>query len=421
VRQRQVVRGAGAALAALCATFAAVVAMAVASPASATAAGPSLSVRTAVLIEKSTGQRLFGVSPDKQVLVASTTKLMTALLTLEHVHQLGTFFTQPNYYAPAADAQIGLVPGERMSVHDLLLALLLPSAADAAEDLAFNVGHGSVAHFVGMMNARARQLGLRHTHYASPIGADSPKNYSSASDLVKLASYELSHSAYFKRVVAQSHALLRTGNHPRFVVNRNTLVGRVPWIKGVKTGHTSGAGYVLVGSGTRGGMTLLSAVTGTASESARDANTFALLSWGFDHFRLVTPVHAGEVLARPTVRDQPGLHATVIAASAFTRVLKRTARVRLRVVVPQQLAGPLRRHAVVGRVLVLENGRPIARIPLLLAQRLKAVSPFTLAARFITRPFTLVLLALALIALVSLAGVWRGRSRGRDRAGPEPA
>jgi serine-type D-Ala-D-Ala carboxypeptidase (penicillin-binding protein 5/6) len=353
--------------------------------------------------------------------VASTTKLMTSLLTLEHVHRLGRTFPQPDYYAPAADAQIGLVPGERMSVHDLLLALLLPSAADAAEDLAFNVGHGSVAHFVGMMNARARELGLRHTHYASPIGADSPENYSSASDLVKLAGYELAHSAYFARVVAQPHALLRTGNHPRFVLNRNTLVGRVPWINGVKTGHTSGAGYVLVGSGTRGGMTLLSAVTGTASESARDANTFALLSWGFDHFRLVTPVEAGSVLARPTVRDRPGTHAAVIAAATFTRVVGRTARVNVRVEVPHQLAGPLKRHAIVGYFVVLENGRPIARIPLLLARRLKAVSPLTLAARFITRPFTLLLLAVVLVVAIGLVGVWRGRSRGRDRAGPEPA
>jgi serine-type D-Ala-D-Ala carboxypeptidase (penicillin-binding protein 5/6) len=417
VRSKQFGRGVGSALAALCV----LVAIAVASPASAVAAGPSLSVRTAVLIEKSTGQRLFEIAPDEQVPVASTTKLMTALLTLEHVHHLGTMFTQPSYYAPAADAQIGLVPGERMSVHDLLLALLLPSAADAAEDLAFNVGHRSVARFVGMMNARARELGLRHTHYSTPIGVDSPENYSSASDLVKLASYELSHSAFLKRAVAQPHALLRTGSHRRLVLNRNTLVGRVPWINGVKTGHTSGAGYVLVGSGTRGGMTLLSAVTGTASESARDANTFALLAWGFDHFRLVTPVRADEVLARPAVRDRPGFHAAVIAAGTFTHVVSRTAHLRLRVELPRQLVGPLRRHAVVGRVVVLENGRPIARIRLLLAQRLAAVSPLTLAARFITRPFTLVLLALVLVAAVGLAGVWRGRSRGRDRAGPEPA
>jgi serine-type D-Ala-D-Ala carboxypeptidase (penicillin-binding protein 5/6) len=417
VRASRVARAAIVALAALCA----VAGLAAVRPAGARAAGPALSVRAAVLIEKSTGQRLFGIDPDKRVLIASTTKLMTALLTLEHVHHLNTTFTQANYYAPAADAQIGLVPGERMSVHDLLLALLLPSAADAAEDLAFNLGHGSVARFIGMMNARARQLGLVHTHYATPIGADSPENYSSASDLVKLAGYILEHSHFFARVVALPHAVLHSGNHPRFILNRNDLVGRIPWINGVKTGHTSGAGYVLVGSGTRGGMTLLSAVLGTSSEASRDANTVAILSWGFDHFRLLTPVHAGEVLARPTVRDRPGVHAPVIAGTSFSRAVPRSAHVRLRIVVPAQLAGPLERHAVVGRVVVLENGRPVARIPLLLSQRLAAVSPLTLAARFITRPFTLVLLALLLVAAVGLAAAWRGRTRARDRPGPEPA
>ena len=81
---------------------------------------------------------------------------MTALITLEHVDQLGQVFTEPDYYPAAEDSQIGLVPGERMSVHDLLIAMLLPSADDAAEDLAYNVGHGSVGRFVGMMNAEAR-------------------------------------------------------------------------------------------------------------------------------------------------------------------------------------------------------------------------------------------------------------------------
>jgi serine-type D-Ala-D-Ala carboxypeptidase (penicillin-binding protein 5/6) len=308
-----------------------------------------------------------------------------------------------------------------MSVHDLLLALLLPSADDAAEDLAFNVGRGSVTRFIGMMNARARELRLHQTHYSTPIGLDTPGNYSSASDLVRLASYLLSHSSFFARVVALRHAVLHTGDHTRSVVNRNDLVGRIPWINGVKTGHTSGAGYVLVASGTRGGMTLLSAVLGTPSEASRDSNTLALLGYGFSHFRLLTPIHVGAVLARPPVRDRPGFRADVIAAHSFVRVIRRTTHVGVRVDVPRQLVGPLRMHAVVGTAVVLADGRPLARVPLLLAHRLPAVSPLTRAARFITRPFTLVLLSVVLVAAIGAAGAWRLRSRGKDRAGPEPA
>ena len=300
------VRFAVGAASALCLTAAAAAGPVAVASAS---APPSLGVRAAILIEQSTRQRLDGVNPDERMPIASATKLMTALITLEHVHHLGVMFTQNNYYPAAVDSQIGLVPGERMSVHDLLLALMLPSADDAAEDLAFNVGHGSIGRFIAMMNIRARELGLRHTHYSTPIGLDTPGNYSSAADLVKLASYVLLHSRYFARIVALPHAVLYTGNHTRVIANRNTLVGRVPWINGVKTGHTSGAGYVLVASGTRNGMTLLSAVLGTSSEASRDANTMALLTYGFDNFRLQTPVRAGAVLASPTVKDRPGVHA----------------------------------------------------------------------------------------------------------------
>jgi D-alanyl-D-alanine carboxypeptidase (penicillin-binding protein 5/6) len=353
--------------------------------------------------------------------IASTTKLMTALLTLEHVHRLSRMFTQNDYVPAAVDSQIGLSPGERMSVHDLLLAMLLPSADDAAEDLAYNVGNGSVGYFVAMMNVRARQLGLTRTHYSTPIGLDTPGNYSSASDLVRLARFLLIHHPFFARVVAMPGAALLSGDHVRTVANRNDLVGRVPWINGVKTGHTLGAGYVLVGSGTRGKMTLISAVLGTSSASDRDANTLALLGYGFSTFRIATPVVAGMVLARPTVRDRPGVRASVFAATTFTRVVRKSAHITLRVEVPRELTGPLRRHAVVGTVLVLSGGRTIARIPLLLTTALAAVSPFAIAARYITRPFTLSMLAVLLLAALAFTMYRRERTRGRAETGPEPA
>src|SRR5262249_6613484 len=149
------------------------------------------------------------------------------------------------------------------------------------------------------------------------------------------------------------------------------------------------AGYVLVGSGTQHGMTLLSAVLGTDSEASRDANTLALLDYGFSHFHLRTPVTAGSVMARPTVKDRPGVRVPVIAARTLTRVLPRGAAVRTRVEVPHQLAGPLARHAVVGTIVVRAHGKTIARIPLLVSRRLVPVSPLAIAARFITRPITL--------------------------------
>ncbi|MDQ6817191.1 MAG: D-alanyl-D-alanine carboxypeptidase [Actinomycetota bacterium] len=372
--------------------------------------GPRLSASAAALVEESTGQRLYGQSSRTELAIASTTKLMTALIALEHVHRLSTEFIQNNYVPAPADSQIGLLPGQRMSVHDLLIALLLPSADDAAEDLAYNVGHQSVSRFVAMMNVRARQLGLKHTHYSTPIGLDTPGNFSTASDLVKLARYVLQAQPFFRRVVALPAASLRTGP-VRYVLNRNTLVGRVPWINGVKTGHTLDAGYVLVGSGTRGGMTLISSVLGTTSESSRNSNTLALLSWGFANFHLLEPVRAGMVMAKPTVRYSPGKHATVVAASDFVHVFRKSSAVRVRVKVPSELAGPIARGARVGTAYVLERGRIVATVPLLLARGLPAVSVLTIAAEFLIRPATLLAVVLLLCAALGAVMLWRQRSR----------
>jgi serine-type D-Ala-D-Ala carboxypeptidase (penicillin-binding protein 5/6) len=386
-------------------------------PADASTPMPGAGARAAALIDAGSGEQLYGRSANSREAIASATKLMTALVTLEQVHGLGVMFTQNGYRSAAEDSQIGLVPGERMSVHDLLIALMLPSADDAAEDLAFNVGHGSVARFVQMMNARARRLGLVHTHYSTPIGLDTPGNYSSASDLVKLARYLLRTSPFFKRVVALKSAVLHTGNHVRTVVNRNDLVAKVPWVNGVKTGHTLQAGYVLVGSGTKNGMTLISAVIGTPDEAVRDASTLSLLNYGFANFAVRTPVHKGEVLARPSVKGRDKLRVAVIAGATFTQLFARTARPHLRVNVPQQLTGPLERHARVGTVVVVSRGRVLKRVPLVVARAVPGPSSALGGLGFVTRPFTLVSLVALLVVAIGLAVFWRGRIRGR-RAKP---
>jgi serine-type D-Ala-D-Ala carboxypeptidase (penicillin-binding protein 5/6) len=398
-------------------TVAAGAALAVAAapvPAAKAAAPPRLSARAAEVVVAGTGQELYGYGENRQAAIASTTKLMTALITLERV-SLKKVFAQNDYYPESGDSQIGLVPGERMSVHDLLVALLLPSADDAAEDLAYNVGHGSVARFVTMMNGRAGQLGLTHTHYSTPSGLDTPGNYSTAGDLLKLARFVLSEQPFFARTVALPRATLATGPE-HHVTNRNDLVGRYAWINGVKTGHTLQAGYVLVGSGKRNGLSLLTVVLGTPSESVRDRDTLALLSYGFANFHPVTPVRAGAVLARPTIKYQTGTHAQLVAASTLTRVVSRSTRIRLRVNAPSQLTGPIAQGAQEGTVVVLADGRPIARIPLLLAHALPAVSSLTVAANYLSRGSTLLVLILLVCAAVGAMLFHRQRTRAQAAA-----
>jgi D-alanyl-D-alanine carboxypeptidase (penicillin-binding protein 5/6) len=228
---------------------------------------------------------------------------------------------------------------------------------------------------------------------------DTPGNYSSATDLDRLAAYDRAHSAFFRRIVDLPAATLRTGP-ARYVVNRNDLVARYRWINGVKTGHTNDAGYVLVGSATRWGMTLIGSVLGTNSETARDDSALALLDYGFSAFHLDRAIRPGQVLARPA-EQYSSRHAVVIAQHPFSFVVAKTTRVRVTLRVPKELSGPMPRHAAVGEAIVYAGRRVAGRVRLILARALPAVSPVAKAAQILIRPSTLLLLMLAIGALVA--------------------
>src|SRR3954471_2850273 len=206
---------------------------------------PAIGAPSAIVIDARTGERLWARNADDSRAIASTTKLMTAMVTLQRTAPRDVF-AMPPYPVSVAESRLGLRTGERMTVHDLLRAMMLPSANDAAYDLAVNIA-GSKAAFVRMMNAQARRLGLTGTHYSTPVGLDDPRNYSTAYDLAKLAAYDLRNKT-FARIVNLPSARLSSGAHRRIVVNRNTLVRRYGFVDGVKTGHTVRAGYVLVGA-----------------------------------------------------------------------------------------------------------------------------------------------------------------------------
>jgi serine-type D-Ala-D-Ala carboxypeptidase (penicillin-binding protein 5/6) len=355
---------------------------------------PRINVRAAALIDAGTGQQLYGLHAGDELAIASTTKLMTALVVLQHA-RLGRVFTAPPLELAAEDSQIGLGAGQKMTVGDLITAMMLPSADDAAYDLAYNVGGHSVGRFVGMMNAEATRLGLSHTHYSTPVGLDTPGNHSTADNLVALAQYVLRTQPFFRHVVGLPSARIRVSGRPRIVTNLNTLVGRVPWVNGVKTGHTLDAGYVLVGSGHRDGMSLISAVLGATSESAREQDTLTLLKWGFDNFRPVSAVTAGHAVASRPVKGRDGLRVALIAENSFKRVLPRSAHVTTVVRAPRELRGPLRKGAVAGTILVNEGRVTLDTIPLRLARAVPA-PPASLSPTTIAGPFTLVLLVLVL-------------------------
>jgi D-alanyl-D-alanine carboxypeptidase (penicillin-binding protein 5/6) len=375
-------------------------------PVSAAAASPpKLDAKAWILIDPRDDSVLASKSPNKRLPIASTTKLMTAYLALKHLKP-NQMIAAPAYHPSAsAEIELGLRPGERMRVRDLLYGLLLPSASDAAATLAVGVS-GSIPAFVTAMNRAARQLGLSDTSYANPIGLDDPDNYSSARDLVTLASILL-RNPLFARIVNTPSATLHSGDHPRVVTSRDTLLGDAPWINGVKTGHTLGAGYVLVGSGTKASTTLISAVLGTPDEATRDADTLKLLDYGFSLFHPVQPVRQGQQLADPNL-DYRSDHLSLVARESLPINVRQGQRVATHVTAPDQVSGAVRRGQVLGRVTVTVDGKPAAGSPLVAARAVGAATTFDKVRSTVQNPFVLIGLG-AIVIVVGLLLTLRGR------------
>jgi len=409
-------RSAGAAVLALLAVLAAL-----AVPGSAAAqrgkgpTPPRVQAPSAILVEPTTGDVVFQRRASSRRAIASATKLMTALIVLERTTLQDRLSVVP-YAAAPVESVAGLRAGERLTVADLLRALLLASANDAAATLSMRVA-GSREAFVRLMNQRARELGLQATRFTNPIGLDNPNNHSSAEDLVKLTLI-LRRNSFFTETVDRSRAVLRSGARPRTVLNRNTLIGSEPFVNGVKTGRTQAAGYVLVGSATRDGVTVLSAVLGDPTEAARNRDTLGLLRFGLRAYRSLLPVTRGQELGRAALRYGDG-EVPLVASTTIRRTARRDERITLRVVdAPSRVEGPLPRGSRAGTVLVRQRGRTVARVALVTGADVAEATITERLRDYLARPGSLVLVGLLLLCsllLVLLRRRLMARDRNRDR------
>ena len=206
---------------------------------------PEVQARAALLIDNATGLVLYEKNADESLPMASLTKIMTAVMILEH-HQLDEVVTISSNYADLEGVKIFLHQGEQMTVGSLLQALLLPSAGDAAMALA-EYHSGSVEAFVEEMNQRAKSLNLMHTHFKNPVGLDEEGHVSTASDLAQLARYAMHFSA-FRNIVNQPSAAIESvdGRFSYALTNTNRLLASYLDVLGIKTGTTDEAGESVI-------------------------------------------------------------------------------------------------------------------------------------------------------------------------------
>ena len=292
---------------------------------------PRVKAGAVLLADEQTGQVLFSRAANRPRAMASTTKVMTALLALERLDQRRTVVigTEPT---TVGEESLELRKGERFTVHQLLVGLLVKSANDAAVALADAVD-GSAAKFVGRMNQRAAQLGLRETHYVTPYGLDRPGHHTSARDLARLWEVAM-RRADFRSLVSMRSGQLPGASPQRKFVNTNQLLGSYPWVVGGKTGFTADAGRCLVASASRGGRRLVAVALGS-TDAFPDVR--ALFDYGFSAFDWVRLAQRGQAV---TLAAPGGAATTYQARSDTDALVRRDLLAKLTLAPPMKLVAP---------------------------------------------------------------------------------
>ena len=337
------------------------------------AAGPpAVNAKAYVVVDGRTGEVLAARNAHARVPIASITKLMTVLLTLERSKLGDTVSVRPSA-AGVGESSIGLRAGERLTVRDLLEGALIQSANDAAYALAGAGGGGDVSRFVRAMNAKARALRLRETRYVRPDGLDAPGEYSSAADVTRLARI-LMHKPAVREIVKQRTASIAGG---RTLHTWNDLLGTFPGLIGVKTGHTGAAGWCEVAAVRRPGVSLYATILGSPTREQRNADLAALLRWGLSRYRVESVIGEGRTYALAETGYGRG-PLQLVAASRARRAIRVDRPLRARVVAAAAVGLPVRAGQRLGTIRVYDGKRLLAARPLVAA---RAVSRPSLAAR----------------------------------------
>ena len=313
----------------------------------------AVSARHAYVLDAVTGRVIYEKAPEEQSLIASTTKIMTALIVCEQCNVLDRMRI-PKEAVGIEGSSMYLQEGEVLTLQELLYGLMLSSGNDAAVALAIYCG-GTVEGFVGLMNDKARNLGLKDTHFENPNGLDAPGHASTARDLAVLSAYAMENPIFYKTVSARA---VKIGD--RYLTNHNKLLWRVEGADGVKTGYTKAAGRILVSSATRQGRRLI-AVT---IDDPDDWNDHAqLLEEGFSRYSVRQVLKKGDRVGELAVAGGEDRRVTVLAAEDFSYAIAGDESTQLALPGPGFVYAPAVEGADAGFVYVLIGGKAVGKVP----------------------------------------------------------
>ena len=323
----------------------------------------ALSAEKAILLDAVSGKVIYEKNADQQSLIASTTKIMTALVVCEQCNVLDRMRI-PKEAVGIEGSSMYLQEGEILTIQELLYGLMLRSGNDAAVALAIYCG-GTVEGFAQLMNDKARSLGMNDSHFVNPNGLDAPEHYASARDLATLAAYAMENPIFQKTVSAKS---IKIGE--RYLTNHNKLLWRVEGADGVKTGYTKAAGRILVSSANRQGRRLIG-VTINAPDDWNDHTR--LLEEGFKRFRVARIITKGDCVGTVEIAGGQEGSVRLLAGENFEFAMAEGENVEFVPSGPGFVYAPVVMGADAGFMHIRIEGKTVGKIPLIYGETVETM------------------------------------------------
>lgn len=333
-------------------------------------AAPKVQAGSAILVDPYTGQTLFALNPDVRRPQASTTKIMTTLLALEQ----GNLQDRVKAHVGVEKiptSSLHLTAGEELSLEDLLYAVMIRSANDAAVVVARHIG-GSEKGFLDMMNARAQAIGMFNTSFKNPNGLHAQGHYSTARDLALLAREAIGNDIFNQIASTRSRTIDRPNSPDKLLLARHRYLKNYQWADGIKSGYTRQARYCYVGSATRDGQRLVSVALRSENSGG---DTIAMMEYGFNNFKRLTLAEQGApVVTFSDSAASPGEFTASTSAPLNVWTPPQAKQVTLRAEVPA-LSYPVRQGERIGSLVAFIDGKPSVRVPLVADQDIQYQPP----------------------------------------------
>lgn len=354
--------------------------------------GLQIESSSAILIDAATGQILYEKNANERRAPASVTKVMTMLIIMEELDKenisINDQVTVSQFAADMGGSQLFLEPSETVSVDDLLKGIAIESANDAAATMAEYIA-GDYQSFIGMMNEKAKELGMKDTQFMNSNGLPAEGHYSSANDIAlmskELVKYPKIHE--YLTIWMTDVNVGKNDDKVRTLANTNKLLRRDNRVDGLKTGYTDDAGYCLSATAKEGSMRLISVVLDAPSSNDRFDEALQLLNYGFSQYKNETVVEENTVLDTIPINRGVKEEINVVTKDGYSQLMLKSEKKEFKqeVKLNENISAPIAKGDKVGELKILENGKEVTKIDLIAEEDVEKINFFNLFNKFITQ------------------------------------